>query len=157
MAIAALAASIAGAVPALADSIYVWRPSEGLHGGQILPATAFATPPVSGGGVDFRSEDYGRFSNYTTRTMALAAGDFLSVPVPALFGFDGCRVLSDDKNLDPNNWVAVSIVGSVGKYNVAIRAKAPGRLELTVRCVTNTASETQTLWDEYLNLTISEA
>lgn len=157
MAIVALAASIAGAVPALADPIFVWRPSEGLHGGRILPATAFTTPPVSGGGVDFRSEDYGWFSNYTTRTMALAAGDFLSVPVPALFGFDGCRVLSDEKNQDPSNWVAVSIAGNDGKYNVVIRAKAPGRLELTVRCVTNTAGGTETLWDEYLNLTISEA
>lgn len=158
LAAATLAASIAGGMlPALADPIFVWRPSEGLHGGQILPATAFtvATPPVSGGGVDFRSEDYGAYPSYTTRNVALAVGDLLSVPVPAVFGFNGCRVLNDTASRNPDSWVSVSIVGAAGKYNVAIRATAPGRLELTVSCTTNTGGGTETIYHEYLNLLIS--
>ena len=156
VAIAALAASIAGSGHALADPVFVWRPSEGLHGGQILPATAFtvATPPVSGG-VDFRSEDYGAYPSYTTRNVALAVGDLLSVPVPSAFGLNGCRVLNDTANRNPDSWVSVSIAGATGKYNVAIRATAPGRLELTVSCTTNTGGGTETIYHEYLNLLIS--
>ena len=83
---AALAVSISGALPAWAELVYVWRPSEGLNGGKVLPEDAFtvSTPPVDEG-VDFRSQDFGQFpQHYTTRTVALAVGDLLSVPVPSL-------------------------------------------------------------------------
>lgn len=151
----ALAASIAGGGYALADPVYVWRPSEGQKAGQILPATAFAPPPEMGGSVDFRSSEYGQFPNYTTRSVALAIGDFLSVPVPAAFGFNGCRVLNDTANRAPSNWVSVSIAGVAGKYNVAIQAVASGRLQLTVMCATKTGADVETLLHEYLDLTIS--
>lgn len=155
VAIAALAASIAGSGHALADPVFVWRPSEGLHGGQILPATAFTTPPVSGGVVDFRSSEYGQFPNYTTRAVTLTAGDSLLIPIPAVFQIGNCQVLRDTANRTPDAWVSVANSGSGGKYQVAVQARAPGRLELTVSCVTNTGGDTETLFHEYLNLTIS--
>ncbi|WP_313195373.1 hypothetical protein [Shinella zoogloeoides] len=153
MAIAALAASIAGSGHALADPVYVWRPSEGLNGGQILPATAFATPPETGDGVDFRSEDYGSIPSYTTRTVALVAGDSLLIPIPSAFQIGQCQLLADDNGHRPDQWVTTSDSG--GKYNVVIQARALGRLELTVSCVTNTGADVETLFHEYLNLTIS--
>ncbi|MGX5722834.1 hypothetical protein [Shinella zoogloeoides] len=155
VAIAALVALIAGAFPALAaDPIYVWRPSEGINGGQILPATAF-TPPVSGGGVDFRSSEYGQLPNYTTRIVALFAGDGLLIPIPSVFQIGQCQVLRDAVNHVPDAWISVSNSGGGGKYQVAIQAVAPGRLELTLMCVTNSGGDTETLYHEYLNLTIS--
>jgi len=153
--VAALAASIVGALPALADPIFVWRPSEGLNGGQILPATAFtSTPPVSGA-VDFRSEDYDSIPSYVTRTVALAVGDIFSVPIPSVFQPTDCGVSTDDNNRLPDRWVSESIAGGGGKYNVAIYAKASGRLELTVRCVGHAGGPAATLYHEYLKLTIS--
>ena len=155
VAISALAVSLAGAVPALADSIYVWRPSEGLHGGQIIPAGAFATPPETGDGVDFRSEDYGSIPSYTTRTVALVADDSLLIPIPSVFQIGQCQVLADDNGHRPDQWVTTSNSGSGGKYNVAIQAVASGHIELTVMCVTNTGADVETLFHEYLDLTIS--
>lgn len=155
LAAATLAASIAGSGHALADPVYVWRPSEGLNGGQILPATAFATPPETGGGVDFRSSEYGQFPNYETRTVALVAGDSLLIPIPAVFQIGQCQVLRDTANRTPDAWVSVANSGSGGKYQVAVQARASGRLELTVSCATNTGGDTETVYHEYLNLSIS--
>lgn len=155
-----LAALIAGStLPALAEPIYVWRPSEGAKAGQILPADAFtiSTPPVTGGGggVDFRSKDYGKFAHYTTRSVALAVGDLLTVSVPSVFGGEDCQLLSNTANRYPDQWVLTSTVGLSGKYSVAIRAKAAGRLELTVGCLTNRGGDVETMFQEYLSLTIS--
>lgn len=155
--VAALALSIAGSGPALADPVFVWRPSEGLNGGRVLPEDAFtvSTLPVSGGGVDFRSSEYGQFPNYTTRTVALTAGDILSVSVPSVFGFGQCQVLTDGTNRRPDVWVSISNSGVAGKYNVVIQARASGHLELTVMCATNTGADVEPLFHEYLDLTIS--
>lgn len=157
IAVVALAAAIAGSGPALADPVvYVWRPSAGINGGKVLPQDAFSvsSPPSTDGGVDFRSQDFGRFPA-PTRNVDLAAGDRLSVSVPAVFRPGDCHVLADSKDRPPAPWVSTSNSGSEGKWIVGIQAEKAGRLELTLMCVTNTGAPTETVHYEYLNLSIA--
>lgn len=135
----ALAGCLAG--PAVADPTYVWRPSAGMYGGQVLSSDAFpvSTSPEAGSEHDFRSFDFAE--PVIHRKLSLKLYDRIEVD-PAEASQGACQIFPSSGGYRPHQWIELTHGVRHGNYEPYILPLARGRVAVSVHCPNHISGET---------------
>lgn len=153
---AALAAFTAGTAAAADEAtVYVWRPTGGQYGSQILPQSAFISSPAESGGgsgYDFESQQFGSLSKYyPVAAYTLGLGEVLTFTVPKSIKV-GCHLMGNSDGDRPTRWVELTQKENL----ITVKALSPGHLAAEVRCTEVVPINGESyLQIEYLDLTIN--